>query len=111
MMGRRSILGVSTIALGIGTTMVATQTADEVQSPVPHKVELAHWLETGLWVNPYLLVLGTTLLFVGVVLTFKRRATRYPLIALSGVVLVTSLWILIVSHAGNGMNLTRWAPQ
>jgi len=107
----RGILGPSAIVLGIGTMMFATQAADEVQSPVPHKIELAHWLETGLWVNPYLLVLGASVLLVGVVLTCRRRTTRYPLIALSAVVLLTSLWILIVWESGNGTKLTRWTPQ
>lgn len=56
------------MVLGVALMTFAIQRADEVRSPIPHKVQIAHWLETSLWVNPYLLLIGAAILLVGAVL-------------------------------------------
>jgi hypothetical protein len=60
-------LGLVVGLIGIGLMWFATQTADEGQV-VLGKIEVAHWLETGLWVNGILMLGGLSIVFTASVL-------------------------------------------
>ena len=101
---------------GVGIMAVATQTADEVQDPVAHKVQIAHWLETGLWVNPYLLLAGAVTLLVGAVLYAtigsSPRMRRYTAIAMSSLIVIAAIAIFVVwQMLDRSPNLTESWPQ
>lgn len=102
--------------LGVAIMALATQTADEVRSPVPHKVQIAHWLETGLWVNPYLLLIGAAILLVGAVLyatvSSRGRMMPYAMIVVSSFIVMGAIAIFVVWEVmGLSVNLTESAPQ
>lgn len=104
------------MVLGIAIMAFATQTADELQSPVPHKVQIAHWLETGLWVNPYLLLIGAVILSVGAVLSARvsrrGRFMPYVVIVMSSFIVMGAIATLVVWELmGLRVNLTESAPQ
>jgi hypothetical protein len=113
----RRRIAIAVMAAGFGLMAFATQTADEVQDPVPHKVELAHWLETGLWVQPWLLFAGAVVLLAGVVVAVLARERRTVLVGAAALVLpllavVASGWILLASLLDWRLpNLTGSFPQ
>jgi hypothetical protein len=87
------------MVLGVAMMAFATQTADEVQSPVAHKVQIAHWLETGLWVNPYLFLIGAVILLIGGLLdpmVGSRRMIRYAAIAVSSLIVMAAIAIFAI---------------
>lgn len=104
------------MVLGVALMAFAIQTADEVRSPIPHKVQIAHWLETSLWVNPYLLLIGAAILLVGAVLFVtlgpRRRMIPYAMIVVSSLVVMGAIAIFVVWEVMDlGVNLTESAPQ
>ena len=113
----RGRIAIAVIGAGLGLMAFATQTANEVQDPVAHKVELAHWLETGLWVQPWLLFGGAALLLAGVVLALVARERRTVLggvaaLAFPLVAVLASGWILLASLFDWRIpNLTGSFPQ
>jgi hypothetical protein len=112
----RRALSIGGMVLGVAIMAFAIQTADEVQSPVPHKVQIAHWLETGLWVNPYLLLIGAAILLTGAVLYAmvgrRRRMMPYAMIVVSSFIAMGAIAIFVVWEVmGLAVNLTESAPQ
>lgn len=104
------------MVLGVALMAFAIQTADEVRSPIPHKVQIAHWLEPSLWVNPYLLLIGAAILLVGAVLFVtlgpRRRMIPYAMIVVSSLVVMGAIAIFVVWEVMDlGVNLTESAPQ
>lgn len=116
MIERSRALPIGGVVLGVAILAFATQTADEVQSPVAHKVQIAHWLETGLWVNPYLFLIGAVTLLVGAVLSTtvgsRRRTMRYAMIAVSSLFVMAAIAIFLIWEVSDlSVNLTESAPQ
>lgn len=104
------------MVLGVALMAFAIQTADEVRSPIPHKVQIAHWLETGLWVNPYLLLIGAVILLVGAALSARvsrrGRFLFYAMIVMSSFIVMGAIATLVVWELmGLRVNLMESAPQ
>jgi hypothetical protein len=106
----RSVAGVLVIILGVATMIFANQTTGEGYAP-PHKVELAHWLETDVWVNPYLLIAGALIAMGGVLLCVRYRSIRHPAVAVSALPLAASVAILVLWKTGVHVNVTSWVGQ
>jgi hypothetical protein len=115
MTARRRVGGVG-IAVALGLMAFATQTADEVQDPVPHKISIAHWLETSLWIQPWFMLAGATLLLGATLVwwTGWRRRRLLPSLVVLVMPLVTlavSVWIVLAAVNDWHVNLTASAPQ
>jgi len=97
------ILAVAVGVIGVAVMAFAVQTADEAQSPVRHKVEIAHWLETGLWVNPHALLFGALIFLAGAVLYAtigsQSQTLRYVAISGSSLVLGAAITIFFIDAA------------
>ena len=112
----RRAVAIVGMVLGVAVMAFAIQTADEVQSPVPHKVQIAHWLETGLWVNPYLLLVGATILLAGAILYAtsrpRGRAMSYAMILMSSLAVMGATTVFVVWEVMDlSVNLMKSAPQ
>jgi hypothetical protein len=66
--------------VGVALMWLGTQTVGEGTEAPRNKVLVAAWLETKLWVNPWLLVGGLVLFIAAVVLVAvnRRRRARGP---------------------------------
>lgn len=114
---RQSGIGLGVIAMA--EIAFATQTADEVQSPVANKVEITHWLETGLWVNPGLFLVGALTLFLAAVLYL--RTPQRPTVAYVVYLVIPTMVVLIALYIFVGwgffvspqpvFDISGWAPQ
>ena len=71
-MGVRRAVGLASILAGLGLMAFSVQDADEGLG-IAHKVEIAHWLETSLWVNANLLLVGGVLFLIGAVLYLRPQ--------------------------------------
>jgi hypothetical protein len=114
MTARRRVGGVG-IAVALGLMAFATQTADEVQDPVPHKISIAHWLETSLWIQPWFMLAGATLL-LGATLVWwtgwrRRLLPSLVVLVMPLVTLAVSVWIVLAAVNDWHVNLTASAPQ
>ena len=106
-------IAVAVALFGIVLMRYAIQTADEGVGPIAHKKEIAHWLETSLWVDPRSMALGAIIvLIVAVLWLFICRGSGWDLV-LSGSLVVASAagfffaWAATFHHG----NLTRSWPQ
>jgi hypothetical protein len=101
----------------VGLMAFSIQDADEGQGVIPHTVEIAHWLETALWVNANLLLVGAVLVLAGAVVCLSPRHDwtlgEYILrLAIPVVVVIAALCIFIVWEVlGADVNLTSGWPQ
>ena len=108
------VLGLAVGLIGIGVMWFATQTADESQGIITQKIEVAHWLETGVWVNAVVLLVGLSIVFTASVLmvVITRRTVWDFLIAMAFVAIAGFGLVLVWATAqGHHVNLTRSWPQ
>jgi hypothetical protein len=102
---------IAALALGIvsvGVIAFACQTTGEAPQPPPAgKIEVAHWLETDLWVEPVVFLLGAAVLFAAVALAVRsyEPSTSAYLVWLAGPALVLTAAIVLfigwdVMHSG-----------
>jgi hypothetical protein len=108
---------VAAYGTGVAVMAFAVQTADEGQWAPTHKVEMAHWLETGLWIDPGLMLLGATALMFVALLHAAWRGGGVLRIALTisiPFLILVAAFILYVFEVVLGwhyVNWTSWAPQ
>jgi hypothetical protein len=91
----------------------ATQTADE-GIVVAGKIEVAHWLETGLWVNAILMLAGLSIVFAAsVLMVLITRRTIWDFVITTGFVLIAGVGCVLVwaTAQGHYVNLTSSWPQ
>ena len=93
---RVRVAGVVGMSVGLAVMWFGIQTADEVQSSPTGKFEVAHFIETGWWVNPHLLLIGAAILFVAVPFA-TRGLARYSLGVLATLVVVAA-WAIAVAR-------------
>ena len=106
-------LGLVVGLIGIGLMWFATQTADE-GDVVLGKIEVAHWLETGLWVNEILMLVGLSIaLTASVLMVLITRRTVWDFLIAASFVLIAGIGCVLVwaTAQGHSVNLTRSWPQ
>ncbi len=107
------ILGLLVGLIGIGVMWFATQVADE-GDVVVGKIEVAHWLETGMWVDAILMLVGLSIVFTAsVLMVLITRRTVWDFLIATSLVLITGIGCVLVwaTAQGHYVNLTRSWPQ
>jgi len=106
-------LGLLVGLIGIGVMWFATQVADE-GDVVVGKIEVAHWLETAVWVDAILMLVGLSIVFTAsVLMVLITRRTVWDFLIATSLVLITGIGCVLVwaTAQGHYVNLTRSWPQ
>ena len=106
-------LGLLVGLIGIGVMWFATQVADE-GDVVVGKIEVAHWLETSVWVDAILILVGLSIVFTAsVLMVLITRRTVWDFLMATSLVLITGIGCVLVwaTAQGHCVNLTRSWPQ
>jgi hypothetical protein len=106
------LMAVPAALLGIGTMWYAMQTTGEDVFAPPHKLHVAHWLETILWVDPRFMFTGGAIVFtVGALWLVMTRRSIWDFV-ISAILILTSVLGFVFIWAGfRNLNLTRSWPQ
>ena len=79
-----------------------------------HQIEVAHWLETGVWVNAIVMLVGLSIVFtVSVLMVLITRRTVWDFLIATSLLVITGIGCVLVwaTAQGHYVNLTRSWPQ
>jgi hypothetical protein len=98
---------------GIVLMRYAIRTADEGVGPIAQKKQIAHWLETSLWVDPRYMAVGAVIaLAVAVLWLFICRRSGRDLLLSGSLVVASAIGFFFAwAAAFHRGNLTRSWPQ
>jgi formate-dependent nitrite reductase membrane component NrfD len=111
-MKRARLVATIEALLGLALMAFATQTTNESVSKSAHKAEVAHWLETTLWIEPRFMAMGAaTVLTVAVLWLFITRRSAWDILIAVALFLASVGGFFLTWATTQHTNLTRSFPQ